>query len=112
MTQTFPNGIIPPLNLNLHATATAPVPDSTPSTPTSRRRAANWLPMEEQQLAMSWLAISQMPEFSTNQTGDQFYARVAEDFRIKSTIHPRDVAHIKNRFVLVLHAPWLLIFFY
>jgi hypothetical protein len=34
------------------------------------KRAPNWLPIEEEQLAVSWVHISEEPEFAANQSGD------------------------------------------
>ncbi|EFP85685.2 uncharacterized protein PGTG_11014 [Puccinia graminis f. sp. tritici CRL 75-36-700-3] len=36
---------------------------------TKKKRAPNWLPLEEEQLAISWVHVSEQPEFSNNQTG-------------------------------------------
>ncbi|EFP85098.1 uncharacterized protein PGTG_17114 [Puccinia graminis f. sp. tritici CRL 75-36-700-3] len=43
-------------------------------------RSANWLPTEDQQLAKSWLKISEDPIISTGQKRAEFFKRVAEDY--------------------------------
>jgi hypothetical protein len=72
--------------------AAAQTPDST-----KKGRAPNWTLTEEEQLAISWIAISQNAEFANNQSGNQFYKKVAEHFKKASTIHPRSADQLKNR---------------
>jgi hypothetical protein len=88
--------------------ATQPDPNTTPSsqantlensnsTQQKKKRAPNWLPHKEEQLAISWLRISKRPEFATNQTGKMFYQQVTENFNTHSTVHHCDAAQIKTR---------------
>jgi hypothetical protein len=88
--------------------ATQPDPNTTPSsqantsvhtnsTQQKKKRAPNWLPREEEQLAISWIRISERPEFATNQTGKIFHQQVAENFNTHSTVCHCNAAQIKTR---------------
>lgn len=88
-----------------------PTPTSTsiisPTPPTTeskakKARSPNWTPAEEEQLAISWLHVSQLPEFISNQTSETFYARVTEHFGLYSKIHPRDPDQVRVRSVSIL----------
>jgi hypothetical protein len=83
-------------NPNTTPSSQANTPENTNSTHQKKKRAPNWLPREEQ-LAISWLRVSERPEFATNQTGEMFYQQVAENFNAHSTLHHRDSAQIKTR---------------
>ncbi|PLW26039.1 hypothetical protein PCANC_22393 [Puccinia coronata f. sp. avenae] len=82
---------------NTTPSSQANTPENTNSTQQKKKRATNWLPHKEEQLAISWLRISKRPEFATNQTGEMFYQQVAENFNTHSTVHHRDAAQIKTR---------------
>ncbi|EFP90411.1 uncharacterized protein PGTG_16171 [Puccinia graminis f. sp. tritici CRL 75-36-700-3] len=64
---------------------------------TKKKRAPNWLPFEEEQLAISWVHVSEQPEFSNNQTGTMFYKKIEENFNLFSKIHYRSHEQIKIR---------------
>ncbi|KAA1113039.1 hypothetical protein PGT21_050038 [Puccinia graminis f. sp. tritici] len=72
-------------------------PDENPDTTTKKKRGPNWLPREEEQLAISWINVSEQPEFATNQSGETFYRRIEQDFNTHSKAHYRDRAQIKTR---------------
>ncbi|KNE93108.1 hypothetical protein PSTG_13497 [Puccinia striiformis f. sp. tritici PST-78] len=72
----------PPGNTNVNQD---PPPPSTPEQ--TRRRGPNWLPAEEAQLAISWVNVSEQPEFAANQTSETFYKKVQVDFNQHSQIH-------------------------
>ncbi|MBW0531108.1 hypothetical protein O181_070823, partial [Austropuccinia psidii MF-1] len=67
--------------------------------PKLKKRSPNWLPTEEEQLAISWLHVSQDPESSNNQTGNQFYAKVCEHFNTMSKLHYCDADQIRIRWL-------------
>ncbi|CAH7687788.1 hypothetical protein PPACK8108_LOCUS22627 [Phakopsora pachyrhizi] len=50
-----------------------------------KKRSPNWLPSEEEQLAISWINVSEQPEYAANQTGETFYKKVEADFNKWST---------------------------
>ncbi|KAA1076168.1 hypothetical protein PGT21_050249 [Puccinia graminis f. sp. tritici] len=62
-----------------------------------KKRSPNWLPQEEEQLACSWLVVSQRPEFITNQTSESFFRAVELDFNQHSKLHHRDHDQIRIR---------------
>ncbi|PLW29268.1 hypothetical protein PCASD_25085 [Puccinia coronata f. sp. avenae] len=75
---------------------TVPTPEETPQ---KKKRSPNWLPDEEEQLAISWLHISEKPEFANNQSGEVFYRKIELDFNSHSKTHYRDFNQIKTRWV-------------
>ncbi|OAV96350.1 hypothetical protein PTTG_00669 [Puccinia triticina 1-1 BBBD Race 1] len=62
-----------------------------------KKRSPNWLPQEEEQLACSWLVVSQRPEFLANQTSESFFRAVELDFNQHSKLHHRDHDQIRIR---------------
>jgi hypothetical protein len=62
-----------------------------------KKRSPNWLPQEEEQLACSWLVVSQRPEFISNQTSESFFRAVELDFNQHSKLHHRDHDQIRIR---------------
>ncbi|EFP90258.2 uncharacterized protein PGTG_16536 [Puccinia graminis f. sp. tritici CRL 75-36-700-3] len=64
---------------------------------TKKKRAPNWLPIEEEQLAISWVHVIEQPEFANNQTRTMFYRKIEENFNMYSKIHYRNHEQIKIR---------------
>jgi len=44
------------------------------------KRGANWLPQDNEQLAKSWIKVSEDVIRSNGQKKDEFWRRVAEDY--------------------------------
>jgi hypothetical protein len=63
-----------------------------------KKQAPNWLPLEEEQLAILWVHVSEQPEFSNNQTGTMFYKKIEENFNLFSKIHYQSHEQIKIRY--------------
>ncbi|EFP86376.2 uncharacterized protein PGTG_12332 [Puccinia graminis f. sp. tritici CRL 75-36-700-3] len=78
------------------ATPTTPVEETTDTTQTKKKRGPNWLPREEEQLAISWINTSKQPEFATNQSGETFYWKIEKDFNTHSKAHYCDHGQIKT----------------
>lgn len=76
-------------------TTAEPTPAQT--TATLKKRGDNFVAAEDEQLAISWIAISQDPKFATNQSGAMFYKRVADHFTNACKIHPRSADQLKYR---------------
>lgn len=78
-----------------------PQPASTNTTNTTntntKKRGDNFVTAEDEQLAISWIAISQDPKFANSQTGVEFYERVATHFKAACTIYPRSADQLKYR---------------
>lgn len=75
-------------------------PSVAPSSSTIvKRRAPNWIPQEEEQLAISWSHISRQPELIHNQTSEIFYKKVAEHFNHHCSIHYREPNQVRIRSV-------------
>ena len=51
---------------------------------TKKKRAPNWLPCEEEQLAITWIHVSEQPEFAVNQTGAMFVKKMESYFNTHS----------------------------
>lgn len=64
----------------------------------ARKRGKKWTVPEEEQLAISWLVISEDPEHTNNQSGTDFYIKVAEHFAkaFPNAKEPRTGEQIKN----------------
>ncbi|KAI7956311.1 hypothetical protein MJO29_007710 [Puccinia striiformis f. sp. tritici] len=62
-----------------------------------KKRSPNWLPQEEEQLACSWLKVSEKPEFSSNQTSEDFFRAVELHFNLNCKLHHRDHDQIRIR---------------
>jgi hypothetical protein len=84
-------------NPNTTPSSQANTPENTNATHQKKKRAPNWLPRKEEQLAISRLRVSKQPEFATNQTDEMFYQQVAENFNTHSTLHHCNSAQIKTR---------------
>jgi len=70
---------------------------SSENQPPKNKRAPNFSPEEDEQLARSWVIISEDPIQSNNQKVDEFWARIFNDFS-KSTAGPqRDSASLSTR---------------
>ncbi|CAH7684768.1 hypothetical protein PPACK8108_LOCUS19190 [Phakopsora pachyrhizi] len=69
--------------------------DSNSTLSSKKKRSPNWLPSEEEQLAISWINVSEQPEYAANQTGETFYKKVEADFNKWSTVHYRDYDQIR-----------------
>ncbi|KAI7944968.1 hypothetical protein MJO28_010663 [Puccinia striiformis f. sp. tritici] len=70
---------------------------NTPGTAEKKKRAPNWLPDEEAQLAVSYVNVSEQPEFAANQTSETFFRKVADDFNTYSKSHFRSWDVIRTR---------------
>jgi hypothetical protein len=73
-----------------------PVEETTDTTQTKKKRGPNWLPRQEEQLAISWINVRKQPEFATNQSGKTFYWNIQKDFNTHSKAHYRDHGQIKT----------------
>ncbi|OAV92598.1 hypothetical protein PTTG_27564 [Puccinia triticina 1-1 BBBD Race 1] len=75
-----------------------PPPDRSTTDPApKKKRGPNWLPREEEQLAISWINVSEQPEFANNQSGEAFFCKIESDFNTHSKVHFWDHAQIKTR---------------
>jgi hypothetical protein len=86
-------------------TNTPATPNTVPTTeetPQKKKRSPNWLPDEEEQLAISWLHISKKPEFANNQSSKVFYRKIELDFNSHSKTHYCDFNQIKTRYDCLL----------
>ncbi|KAI7938359.1 hypothetical protein MJO28_015279 [Puccinia striiformis f. sp. tritici] len=70
---------------------------NTPGTAEKKKRAPNWLPDEEAQLAVSYVNVSEQPEFTANQTSETFFRKVADNFNTYSKSHFRSWDVIRTR---------------
>ncbi|PLW40664.1 hypothetical protein PCANC_14091 [Puccinia coronata f. sp. avenae] len=75
----------------------APTTNPPKSKPSKKKRAPNWLPLKEEQLAVSWLNVSEKPEFAANQTGKSFFLKIKADFNTWSKVHYCSAKQIKTR---------------
>lgn len=58
----------------------------TPQESSKKKRAPNWTPQEEEQLAQSWIHISKDSKYATNQFGTFFFKRVEDNFDLHCKI--------------------------
>ncbi|MBW0466219.1 hypothetical protein O181_005934 [Austropuccinia psidii MF-1] len=63
----------------------------------TKKRSSNWSPLEEEQLAKSWLHISEDPEASTNQTSEIFYKCVSSPFNSLNKGHECNADQMRIR---------------
>ncbi|CAH7689732.1 hypothetical protein PPACK8108_LOCUS24859 [Phakopsora pachyrhizi] len=49
--------------------------DSNSTLSSKKKCSPNWLPSKEEQLAISWINVSEQPEYAANQTGETFYKK-------------------------------------
>jgi hypothetical protein len=75
----------------------APTTNPPDPKPPKKKRAPNWLPLEEEQLAISWLHVSEQPEFVENQSGKAFFLKINVDFNTWSKVHCCSANQIKTR---------------
>jgi hypothetical protein len=75
----------------------APTTNPPAPEPPKKKRAPNWLPAEEEQLAVSWLHVSEQPEFAANQSGEAFFLKIEVDFNTWSKTHYCSAKQIKTR---------------
>lgn len=71
----------------------------TPVAETKAKRAPNFLPEEDEQLAKSWLIISQDPVKSNQQGKDNFFNRIASNFNEYTPGPQRDSNGLQCRYV-------------
>ncbi|CAH7666142.1 hypothetical protein PPACK8108_LOCUS476 [Phakopsora pachyrhizi] len=69
--------------------------NSASSLSSKKKQSPNWLPLEEEQLAVSWIHVSEQPKFAANQSGKTFYKKVEVNFNQWSTFHYRDYNQIR-----------------
>jgi hypothetical protein len=72
------------------------------------KRGANWLPNEDEQLAKSWVKISEDSIQANGQKREEFWNRTAEDFNIFTPGEKRDGIALKYRLVSLLLFQYLL----
>jgi hypothetical protein len=75
----------------------APTTNPPDPKPSKKKRAPNWLPLEEEQLVISWLHVSKQPEFAANQSGEAFFLKIEVDFNTWSKTHYCSTKQIKTR---------------
>ncbi|EHS64386.1 uncharacterized protein PGTG_22243 [Puccinia graminis f. sp. tritici CRL 75-36-700-3] len=68
---------------------------------TKTKRAPNFSPEEDEQLAKSWAVISQDPIRSNQQTKDEFFARIAENYNRYTPGPKRDAYKLGCRWKLI-----------
>lgn len=61
------------------------------------KRGANWLPQDDEQLAKSWIKVSEDAIRSNGQKKDEFWRRVAEDYNEYSTGVERESSSVMHR---------------
>ena len=61
------------------------------------KRGANWLPQDDEQLAKSWLKISEDAVRSNGQKKDEFWRRVADDYNEYCTGIEREATSVMHR---------------
>jgi hypothetical protein len=62
----------------------------------TKGRGPKWTTLEVEQLAISWIAISQDPLFATNQSGTEFYTKVTEHYNKVPNLWDRTMTQVKN----------------
>jgi hypothetical protein len=68
-----------------------------PSANASKKRSRNFGPEEDKQLAKSWLLISTDPIRSNNQSKEQFWSNVVDDFNMFTGGPSREASGLQSR---------------
>jgi hypothetical protein len=91
--------------LQLQHIAMADTTTPAPSANTSKKQSHNFGPEEDKQLAKSWLLISTDPIRSNNQSKEQFWSSVVNDFNIFTGGPSREALGLQSRQIKMYFSP-------